>query len=101
MGDIWLIIFVVGLPGAAFIWMAGKTRVSWLVCILGMMAWLGVCEAFWKFVDIDHLTLSQRFYALPDTEAWLITGVWFISWNGLLLHLNWKRITKLFTKKDS
>jgi len=93
MGDVWLIVFVVALPGATLLWMKGKTRVLWLGCILGMMAVLGGCEAYCVFVDADHKTLSQRFYALPDLEAWLISGVWLVGWAGLLLHLNWKRLT--------
>lgn len=94
MGTMFLLIFLIGLPGAAFLWMAKKTRVSWLVCILGMMAWLGVCEWFWRYVDVDHLTLSQRFYLLPPTEAWIIAVVWLTAWLGLLGHLlygNWQK----------
>lgn len=94
MGDMFLMIFLVGLPGAAIVWMAGKTRVSWIGCILGMMAWLGACEWFWRYVDSDKLTLSQRFYLLPPVEAWTIAAVWLIAWLGLLGHLlygNWKK----------
>lgn len=94
MGDLLLIVFIVGLPTAAILWMSKKTRISWLACILGMMAWLGICEWFWRYVDSARLTLSQRFYLLPPTEAWLIAGVWLIAWLGLLGHLlygNWKK----------
>lgn len=98
MSDLWLMIFLITLPGAAAIWMKGKTRWLWLGCILGMMALLGGCEAYCKFVDADHKTLSQRFYVLPDTEAWLISGAWLIGWGALILHLNWKRIKKLWEK---
>jgi UDP-N-acetylmuramyl pentapeptide phosphotransferase/UDP-N-acetylglucosamine-1-phosphate transferase len=100
VGDIWLIMFVVLIPVGFVIWSSGKTRVYWLICLAGMFAVLGGCEAYVRFVDVDHKTLSQRFYALPDLEAWLITGCLALGWLGLLLHLNWRRIVKLFQKKD-
>ncbi|OQA55934.1 MAG: hypothetical protein BWY42_01269 [Candidatus Omnitrophica bacterium ADurb.Bin277] len=98
MGDVWLIIFLVAIPGGFVIWTTGKTRWLWLGCLFGMLAVLGGCEAYCKFVDVDHKTLSQRFYALPDVEAWLITIAMLIGWVALLLHLNWKRIKKLWEK---
>lgn len=99
MGDVWLIVFLVGVPIGFVLYSKGKTRVFWLACLLGMVAVLGGCEAYVKFVDTDHLTLSQRFYALPDPAAWAITICMAIGWLGLLLHLNWHRIEKLW-KKD-
>lgn len=98
MGDIWLMVFLIGVPIGFVLYSHGKTRVFWLGCLIGMGAVLGGWEAYCKFVDLDHLTLSQRFAALPDPAAWAITVCMAIGWLGLLLHLNWKRITKLFTK---
>lgn len=101
MGDVWLLVFIVGVPLGFVLYTKGMTRVLWLGCLAGMVSVLGGCEAYCKFVDPARLTLSQRFYALPDGSAWAITLLMAIGWVGLLLHLNWKRITKLFTKKDS
>jgi hypothetical protein len=93
MGDIWLILFLVAIPGGFVLYSKGKTRVLWLGCLFGMVLVLGGCEAYCRFIDSDHLTLSQRFYALPDGSAWVITALLALGWVGLLLHLNWKRLT--------
>ncbi len=100
MGDLWLIVFLIGVPIGFVLYAKGKTRIFWIVCLVGMVAVLGGCEAYVKLVDPDHLTLSQRFYALPDGSAWAITICMAIGWLGLLLHLNWARITKLFQTKS-
>lgn len=94
MGDVWLIVFILAIPGGFVLYSKGKTRILWLCTLVGMFAVLGGAEAYCKFVDPDHLTLSQRFYALPDASAWAITALLALGWLGLLLHLNWRRITQ-------
>lgn len=98
MSDVWLILFLVAIPAGFVLYSKGKTRIFWLVCLIGMVAVLGGCEAYCKFVDTDHMTLSQRFAALPDGSGWAITILMAIGWLGLLLHLNWRRIEKLWKR---
>lgn len=68
--------------------------------MVGFFAWLGIME-LWSKLE-SGMTLSQQFYVLPDGIAWTITVFWFFGWSfGLLVHLNWKRISKWFDKKES
>ena len=100
MGDIWLILFILSIPGGFVLYSKGKTRILWLCTLAGMFAVLGGAEAYCKFIDSEHLTLSQRFAALPDGSASSITALLALGWIGLLLHLNWARVAKLFKKND-
>ena len=99
MGDVWLIIFI----GAMFCpWLfltEGKTRKRWVIAMIGFFVWLGGMEAYCRFFTDEKKTLSQLFYMVEDWKAWLITISIFVAWNSLLLHLNWKRIKKLWEKK--
>lgn len=94
MGDVFLIIFIIGIPAGFALYSKGKTRVLWLISLAGMGAVLGLAEYFCRYIDADHLTLSQRFYALPPASAWAIGICMLVGWLGLLAHLlygNWKK----------
>lgn len=87
IGTIALIVFIVAIPAGFALYSRGMTRVLWLGCLIGMFGVLGGCEAYCKFVDPAHLTLSQRFYALDPGSAWAIIILLAIGWGGLLVHL--------------
>ena len=87
LGTIGLLAFCVFIPIGFLIFAAGKTRALWIGCLAGMFAVLGGCEAYSKFIDPAHLTLSQRFYELNPVAAWAIAGLMAFGWIGLLVHL--------------
>lgn len=100
MGDIFLIVFLIAIPIGFVLYSKGMTRVLWLGCLAGMVSVLGGCEAYCKFVDPAHLTLSQRFAAMDPANQIVIALLLFIGWGGLLLHLLWPLIKKNFAKKE-
>lgn len=101
MGDIFLMVFLIGIPIGFVMYSTGKVRALWLGCLFGMMAVLGGCEAYSKFVDPAHKTISQHFATLSPGSQIAIAVCLAIAWTGLLFHLLWPLIVKTFSKKNA
>ena len=78
IGALFLIFWLAGLHGWAWLWLA----------IAGVV---GIAELWAKLAT--GKTLSQRFWAYRKehpVRAWMLIGVLTLAWVGLLVHLTWK-----------
>jgi len=71
----------------------------WLVCFLGMLGVLGVCE-LWALKETG-MTLSQQQNAFVGTQAVLFNGFLLLGLVFLFIHLNWKRIKNDTDRNES
>lgn len=86
MDNITLILFVSLVAAAGFI---AKPKRYWLVCIVAMLAVLGLCELWAK--SATGLTLSQQQELFTGWRAVSFNVALFGGFIALFVHLNWKR----------
>lgn len=98
MGEI---IFIVGLIGGLilpFLFLTGWGRKYWLILMSTIGLSVGVAEILGKaFIGKTISRMYWEWSLIHTSTSWIVSGLLLCGWLSLLLHLQWKVITR---KKD-